>query len=116
VVNSNLRERMKEADHAETLVIEEVERMMARLKVAEVTPTIVSLQEQLEQIRTGEIEKMRRRLGPLTVQQEEALDALTHGIINKIAHGPISELRSQAGKPEGAHVIAAIRKAFHLQD
>jgi glutamyl-tRNA reductase len=116
VVNSNLRERMKEADHAETLVAEEVERMMARLKVAEVTPTIVSLQEQLEQIRAGEIEKMRRRLGPLTAQQEEALDALTHGIINKIAHGPISELRSQAGKPEGAHVIAAIRKAFHLQD
>ncbi len=116
VVNSNLRERMKEADHAETLVTEEVERMMARLKVAEVTPTIVSLQEQLEQIRTGEIEKVRRRLGPLTAQQEEALDALTHGIINKIAHGPISELRSHAGKPEGAHVIATIRKAFHIQD
>ena len=116
VVNSNLRERMKEADHAETMVAEEVERMMARLKVAEVTPTIVSLQEQLEQIRAGEIEKVRRRLGPLTAQQEEALEALTRGIINKIAHGPISELRSHAGKPEGAHVIAAIRKAFHLQD
>jgi len=41
---------------------------------------------------------------------------LTHGIINKIAHGPISELRTHAGKPEGAHVIATIRKAFHLQD
>ncbi len=116
VVNSNLRERMKEADHAETLVTEEVERTMARLKVAEVTPTIVSLQEQLEQIRAGEIEKVRRRLGPLTPQQEEALEALTRGIINKIAHGPISELRSNAGKPEGAPVIAAIRKAFHLQD
>ena len=63
VVNANLRERMKEADHAETLVAEEVERMMARLKVAEVTPTIVSLQEQLEQIRAGEIEKARRKLG-----------------------------------------------------
>ncbi len=48
VVNSNLRERMKEADHAETMVAEEVDRMMARLKVAEVTPTIVGLQEQLE--------------------------------------------------------------------
>jgi glutamyl-tRNA reductase len=116
VVNSNLRERMKEADHAEALVAEEVERMMARLKVAEVTPLIVSLQEQLEQIRTGEIEKQRRRLGPLTAQQEEALEALTHGIVNKIAHGPISELRTHAGNPEGAHVIAAIRKAFHLQD
>ncbi|HJZ95218.1 MAG TPA: glutamyl-tRNA reductase, partial [Candidatus Solibacter sp.] len=116
VVNSNLRERAKEADHAEQMVSEEVERMMARLKVAEVTPTIVSLQEQLEQIRIGELEKVKRRMGPLTPQQEEALDALTRGIMNKVAHGPISELRQQAGKPEGAHVIAAIRKVFHLQD
>jgi len=116
VVNSNLRERAKEANHAEDMVAEEVERMMARLKVAEVTPTIVGLQEQLEQIRTGELEKMKRRFGPMTTQQEEALEALTRGIINKVAHGPISELRLQAGKPDGAHVIAAIRKAFHLQD
>jgi glutamyl-tRNA reductase len=116
VVNSNLRERAKEADNAEKMVAEEVERMMARLKVAEVTPTIVGLQEQLEQIRLGELEKVKRRMGSLTPQQEEALEALTRGIINKVAHGPISELRLQAGKPDGAHVIAAIRKAFHLQD
>jgi glutamyl-tRNA reductase len=116
VVNSNLRERAKEADHAESMVAEEVDRMMARLKVAEVTPTIVGLQEQLELIRVGELEKARRRFGPLTPQQEEALEALTRAIINKVAHGPISELRSHAGKPEGVHVIAAIRKAFHLQD
>src|SRR6185436_16886878 len=58
VVNANLRERMKEADHAESLVAEEVERMMARPKVAEVTPLIVGLQEQLEQIRTGEMDKV----------------------------------------------------------
>jgi glutamyl-tRNA reductase len=116
VVNANLRERMKEADRAEQLVTEEVDRMMARLKVAEVTPTIVSLQEQLEQIRAGEMDKIRRRYGPFTPQQEEAMEALTRGIINKVAHGPISELRSHAGQPEGAHVIAAIRKAFHLQE
>lgn len=116
VVNANLRERMKEAESAEAMVAEEVDRMMARLKVAEVTPTIVSLQEQLEQIRAGEIEKVRRKFGPFTEQQEAALEMLTRGIINKIAHGPISELRNHAGRPEGAHVVAAIRKAFHLQD
>ena len=116
VVNANLRERMKEAERAEALVAEEVERTMARLKVAEVTPTIVGLQEQLEQIRAGELEKVRRRYGPFTPQQEEALEALTRGIVNKVAHGPISELRNHAGRPEGLHVIAAFRKAFHLQD
>ena len=66
MVNANLRERMKEADHAEAMVAEEVERMMARLKVAEVTPTIVGLQEQLEQIRAGEMDKVRRKYGPFT--------------------------------------------------
>jgi glutamyl-tRNA reductase len=116
VVNANLRERMKEAEHAETMVADEVDRMMARLKVAEVAPVIVSLQEQLEQIRAGEMDKVRRKYGPFTQQQEEALEALTRGIINKIAHGPISELRNHAGNPEGAHVVAAIRKAFHIQD
>jgi len=116
VVNANLRERMKEADRAEALVVEEVERMMARLKVAEVTPTIVGLQEQLEQIRAGEMDKVRRKFGPFTPEQEQAMEALTRGIINKIAHGPISELRNHAGHPDGAHVVAAIRKAFHLQD
>jgi len=116
VVNSNLRERMKEADHAESIVKDEVHRMMARLKVAEVTPTIVGLQEQLEQIRSAEIERVRRKCGGFSPDMEQAIEMLTRGIINKIAHGPISELRNHAGNPDGAQVVAAIRKAFHLQD
>jgi glutamyl-tRNA reductase len=116
VVNANLRERIKEAEHAEELVTQEVERMMARLKVQEVAPTIVSLQEQLEHIRSGEIERVRRKLGSLTPEQEAALESLTRGIVNKIAHGPISELRRHAGLPDGVHIIDAIRQVFHLKD
>jgi glutamyl-tRNA reductase len=116
VVNANLRERLKEAERAEEIVKQEVERMMARLKVQEITPTIVSLQEELERIRQAEIDKVRRKFGPVTREQEEAWEMLTRGIINKVAHGPISELRLQAGRPDGAHVIAAIRKVFHLTE
>ncbi|HUE04836.1 MAG TPA: glutamyl-tRNA reductase [Bryobacteraceae bacterium] len=116
VVNANLRERAKEAERAEEIVKQEVERMMARLKVQEIAPTIVSLQEELERIRLAEIEKVRRKFGPVTREQEEAWDMLTRGIINKVAHGPISELRAQAGQPDGAPVIAAIRKVFHLTE
>jgi glutamyl-tRNA reductase len=115
VVNANLRERMKEADHAEEIVRQEVERMIARLRVQEIAPTIVSLQEQLEQIRVTEMDRMRRKYGPLTPQQEEAWEQLTRGIVNKIAHGPISQLREHAGRPEGEHVVDTIRKVFHLE-
>jgi len=116
VVNANLRERMKEAERAEEIVKQEVERMMARLKVQEIAPTIVSLQEELERIRQAEMEKVRRKFPTATPEQEEAWELLTRGIMNKVAHGPIAELRAQAGRPDGAPVIAAIRKVFHLQD
>jgi glutamyl-tRNA reductase len=114
VVNSNRLERAKEAEQAEAIVAMEVDRMVSRLHAREVAPTIVSLQEQLEQIRAGELARMRAKLGALTPQQEEALETLTRGIVNKVAHGPISELRRSAGQPEGLHLVDLIHRVFRL--
>jgi glutamyl-tRNA reductase len=116
VVDTNLVGRMQSAEEAEAIIREEVERMVARLKTREVVPTIVSLQEQLERLRVGELSRMRGKFGALTPEQEEALIALTKGIINKIAHGPISELRRQANQPDGHQIVLAIRKVFRLGD
>ncbi len=114
VVETNLKGRIAVAVEAEDIIREEVERMMMRLKTREVAPTIVSLQEQFEIMRAAEIHRMRAKLGSLTPQQEEAIDAITRGIINKIAHGPISELRKQAADPAGVHLVGMIRKLFRL--
>jgi glutamyl-tRNA reductase len=114
VVDQNLQGRKKVAEQAEEIIAEEVERMMSRLKAREIAPMIVSLQEQLEQLRVSELERVRGKLGNLTPQQEEAIEALTRGIINKIAHGPISELRRQASAPDGAHFANVIRRVFRL--
>ena len=118
VVNSNIKERGKQAEQAEAIVVEEVERMMSRLKLDEVTPTIISLQEQLENIRASEVARSMRKMPNLTVEQQQQvearIEALTKSIVNKIAHGPISELRRNAGDPEGVQVIDTIRKVFHL--
>jgi glutamyl-tRNA reductase len=115
VVNENLKERSKQAEQAEAIVAHEVEQMMARLRIEEVTPTIVNLQEQLEEIRVGEVAKALRRLPGLTEEQRQQIEAMTRSIINKIAHGPISELRRHATEPEGGSAIEVIRKVFHLQ-
>jgi glutamyl-tRNA reductase len=114
VVDNNLRGRMDEAAEADKIVTEEVERLETWIRSREVVPMIVSLQEQLELVRAGEVERMRSKLGPLTRQQEEAVEALTRGIINKIAHGPISELRKNAGNPGAMPVLEAIRRIFRL--
>jgi glutamyl-tRNA reductase len=116
VVDSNLRGRIEVAEQAEEIIREEVDRMMVRLKTREVAPTIVSLQGQLEQLRAGEIERKRGKLGNLTPQQEEAIEEITRGIINKIAHGPITELRKHAGDGGDTHVLRVIRRLFRLGD
>jgi glutamyl-tRNA reductase len=116
VVDSNLKGRKQEAEEAEQIVAEEVERMVTRLKSREVVPMIVSLQEQLENLRQGELARYHGKFGALTREQEEALDQLTRSLMNKIAHGPISELRKQASQPDGHHFVNAVRKVFRLGD
>ncbi|HVV46152.1 MAG TPA: glutamyl-tRNA reductase [Bryobacteraceae bacterium] len=114
VVNANIREREKQAAVAEAIVTEEVERTIARLRVEEVTPAIVSVQEALEEIRSAEVAKLFRR-GNLTPEQQQQIEAMTRSLINKVAHGPISALRRHANEPEGESAIEVIRKVFHLQ-
>jgi glutamyl-tRNA reductase len=114
VIETNLHGRMDSAKEAEAIVHEEVERMMARLKAREVAPTIVKLQDELERLRAAEVARMRTKLGALTPEQELAIEALTKSMMNKIAHGPISEIRRQASQPDGHYFINAVRKVFRL--
>jgi glutamyl-tRNA reductase len=114
VVQTNIKGRIEVAVEAEDIIREEVERMVLRLKSREVTPTIVTLQEQLAALAAHEIERNRAKLGNLTPQQEEAIQLITRGIVNKVAHGPITELRKQAADESGVHLVNMVRKLFRL--
>ena len=103
VVTSHISDRQLEADRAEAIVENEVEKFLARLQTLDVVPTIVSLQEHLETVRQAEIDRLRGRLGSLTPEQEMAVDALTKGIINKIMHTPITTLKTAARESGGDH-------------
>ena len=117
----NLRMRQEVAQQAERIVSEEVARLESKLRERDVSPTIVSLQEQLEAIRRDVLGRYRQKLGNLSGEQEEALEALTRGIVNKIAHGPISEMRREAGaqiaeqQTQEAELVSAVRRMFRLR-
>ena len=115
VRQSHMGDRQKEAVRAESMVDEEVRRFEARAQTAEVVPTIVSLQQHLENLRQAELDRVRGRLGELTPEQEMAVETLTRGIINKIMHTPITTLKSAARDPESTTVIDVVRKLFNLQ-
>jgi glutamyl-tRNA reductase len=120
LTDRNLQARREVAEQAENIITEEVARLESRLRTRDVTPTIVSLQEQLETIRREALQRFRPKLANLTPNQEEALEALTRAIVNKIAHGPISEIRRQAGSQEvpesnrEPEFVAVVRRMFRL--
>jgi len=114
VVEANKKQREREAVWAEEIVQEEVQKTMRRLASRDLVPTIVALEDRLNAIREGEVERYNTRLGNLTPEQRQAVDALTRGIMNKILHGPITELKSGAGQPEQAALVRLVRKIFGL--
>ena len=112
VVEANKKQREREAVWAEEIIQHEVQKAMKRLASREIVPTIVALEQRLESIRVMELDRYRGRLGDLSPQQREAVDALTHGILNKILHGPITELKSGVGRPEQSSLVSLVRKMF----
>ena len=115
VVATHISSRKQEAQAAEKIEETEVERFHARLQSLHVVPTIVSLQDHFETIRQAELDRVRGRLGQLSAEQEEAVEALSHGIVNKILHTPITRLKSAATDPEITTLLESFRKIFNLQ-
>jgi glutamyl-tRNA reductase len=115
-ISSHVADRRKEAKRAEAIITSEVDRFDARLHTLDVVPTIVSLQDHLETIRQAEIDRVRGRLGPLTPDQEIAVEALTRGIINKVMHTPITTLKTAAKESEATTVVDVVRRLFNLRE
>jgi glutamyl-tRNA reductase len=116
VVEANRKQREREAVWAEEIVNQEVQRTLRRLAAHDVVPTIVALEDRLNRIREGEMERLHGRLSALTPDQREAVDALTRSIQNKILHGPITELKSGAGHPDHGALVQLIRKIFGVSE
>ncbi len=101
VVDANIRERLREAQRAESLVEREIGKFLARQSEVEVIPTIVSLRGRLEEIRAGEVKKTLARLPDAPPETRQAIEALSSAIVNKILHTPITKLRESSRA--GAH-------------
>jgi glutamyl-tRNA reductase len=114
VSEANLRERHKQAAAAEAIVEREVREFLGWQKGLESVPLLVDLRRRAEEIRRAEIEKARGRFGTLTQQQQEALDAVTSAIVNKLLHPPTVHIKEATRNGHGAEHVGLIRKLLGL--
>jgi glutamyl-tRNA reductase len=116
VADANRALRGQKAQQAEEIVSREAEAFRRRIVSQDAVPTIVELQQRLEEIRAAELEKCLRKVGPITPEQRDAIEMLTSQMVNKILHYPILQLRDGAEEPQERESLRkTIRKIFGLR-
>jgi len=114
VAATNLADRGGEARLAESILDQEIERYKHRTEALDVVPALVDLQAAAEEMRQAELRRNHAHLRSLTAEQQEAVDAITRGLMNKFLHQPLLMLKAAAREGDSAR-IEAIRAAFQRE-
>src|SRR5207237_3210563 len=96
-----LQGRQQEANRARGIVGDELDRYRSTTSAREAAPLVTALRERAESVRSGELERLKARLGGLDDRQRDAVDALTRGIVAKLLHEPTVKLKDAAGTAKG---------------
>jgi glutamyl-tRNA reductase len=115
VVAQNYESRRKMAQEAEVLLDEEVEAFDIWWRSLETVTTISCLRNKIETIREQELEKALSRLGSeFGDKHQEIIEALTRGIVNKILHDPMVQLRAQQDVDARRRCMQTLQMLFNL--
>jgi glutamyl-tRNA reductase len=106
VVERNAEGRQDAAEEGEAMISPAVLEFMSWLSSLHVVPLIKELRDGAEQIRRHELSRALKKMD-LSPEEEAAVERMSHSLMNKLLHGPISELKAlaEAGHPlESAEV------------
>ena len=116
VVAQNHESRRKMALEAEVILDQEVEAFEVWWRSLETVSTISDLRDKVEAIREQELEKALSRLGAeFGEKHQEIVEALTRGIVNKILHEPMVQLRAQQDIEARRQAMQTLRTLFNLE-
>ena len=115
VVARNQEARQAIAREAEELLKQEAKQFLDWWDSLEAVPTINQLRSSMETIRTEELQKALSRMGPdFSARERKVVEALSKGIINKILHTPVTQLRAAQGRQERQQSLRTVERLFDL--
>ena len=117
VVARNQEARREVAMEAERLLEEEARLFLEWWDGLEAVPVVNRLRLQLEAIREAELQKALSRMGPdLSARERKVVEALSKGIINKILHTPVTNIRSPQPRAQRHTAMRVLEELFELRD
>jgi glutamyl-tRNA reductase len=107
-------QRATEALAVRDIIVQEIERFNMETTARQAAPLVAQLHERAEAVRAAEIDRQSKKLSLLTPEQQDAVDAVTKGIVAKLLHDMSVRLKDDAGTPRGERNSAAVRDLFDL--
>ncbi len=114
VVDANILERRKEAERAEAIVVEEVEKFLKWQSSLDAVPTIVALRNKAEEIKQTELERLFNRLPGLDERERNIIMTSVNAIVNRLIHPPTAALKEDHEDRES--LIAMIKTLYGLEE
>ncbi|WP_269623047.1 glutamyl-tRNA reductase [Prochlorococcus marinus] len=115
VVARNQEARQEMALEAQGLIDDESRIFLEWWASLEAVPTINRLRSGLEAIRKEELQKALSRMGPdFSARERKVVEALSKGIINKILHTPVTNLRAPQPSPQRKEALKVVESLFNL--
>lgn len=112
VVDTNIHGRKQEAEKAEKIIDEEVEKFIRWMAALDSVPTIVALRQKAEEIGKEELEKFRNKFPDLDEPRIKAIEYMTTAVINKLIHPPTVALKEDSEDRD--ELIAMIKKLYGI--
>ena len=115
VMANNLRGREEVARDARAILESEVQTYLARQQEEELRHTFAAIRFFAESMRQEEVAKTISRLPNLGEDGQQALDAMTRALVNKLLHHPFTVLRQMAEEDGEGISVESVQKLFGVE-
>jgi glutamyl-tRNA reductase len=114
IVDENTRQRLSEAEKANRIVLDELERLDVLLGRMLAEPLVSALYMKVDQVRQEQLRKALSIVADLNGEQKVAIENLTKELTERILQPPVESLRKAALNNDGA-LLSAAKKLFELE-
>ncbi len=116
VVESNMRERLQEAQAAGAIIEEAVAEVLAKFRYLAFRPTLAGLTAKAERIRQRVVKRAFAKLPDAPPEERRVIENMSKMLMRKILRDPIVNVTEAAGTGREHYYLEALRTLFKLEE
>jgi glutamyl-tRNA reductase len=111
---ANLERREEDIPAARRIIAQEVQIYWDWVAGLAAVPVVREFRDEMEKVRSVELAAALKRIGPLSPEQQGAIEHFSRALMNKFLHEPSVRLKAAAANGRGLGVVDAARYLFAL--